>query len=284
MGKANKVKVELRDAVEMVDLIQTLKDIADNKYFTLVNQRDTFKRFGESFTEFFRLLGLTEVTHPLLKNDNPSVGIIVVTVEGSFLGDFNSKIIRMAIEESKSYDNAKFIAVGGKSVDLLRQQDPDVKLFSRMEEHGMYETALAVKEYIVDEIMGGRLGRIIIYYAFSKSFETIKQKSLHLLPCVDLLEQQKEQVQIVEDVIIESNPNDILGYLANLWVITRMYEIFMETLIAAAAAQSQFLDDSVDKQKKEKKKTLMKFRKAKKSDIDKSLRETFSARMMTVDN
>ena len=45
MGKASKVKVELMDAVEMVYLIQTLKDIADNKFFTLMSQKDRFRRF-----------------------------------------------------------------------------------------------------------------------------------------------------------------------------------------------------------------------------------------------
>ena len=53
MGKANRVKKELIEAIEMVDLIQTLKDIADNKFFTLINEKDKFRRFGETFVEFF---------------------------------------------------------------------------------------------------------------------------------------------------------------------------------------------------------------------------------------
>ena len=101
MGKSNKVKSELRDAVEMVDLIQTLKDIADNKFYTLINQKYKFRRFGESFVEFFRLVSLSDGKHPLLSNENKKVGIIVVTIEGSFLGEFNGRILRKAMEEKE---------------------------------------------------------------------------------------------------------------------------------------------------------------------------------------
>ena len=89
MGKSHKVKYEYRDSTEMLDLVQTLKDVADNKYFTLTGQRDQFRRFGESFLDFFRLLSFSKVKHPLISNRNPKVGIIVVTIEGSFLGQFS---------------------------------------------------------------------------------------------------------------------------------------------------------------------------------------------------
>ncbi len=117
MGKANKVKIELRDSVEMVDLIQTLKDIADNKLYTLSSQKEKFRRFGETFVEFFRMISLTKASHLLINNDNPHVGIVVVTIEGSFLGEFNNKIIRKAIEEGEKHDQKTYMAVGDKSVE-----------------------------------------------------------------------------------------------------------------------------------------------------------------------
>ncbi len=52
--------------------------------------------------------------------------------------------------------------------------------------------------------------------------------------------------------------------------------------IAAAAAQSQQLDSSLSKMQKEKKVVQLKYRKAKKSDIDNSMREVFSARIMSM--
>lgn len=280
MGKANRKKIELYDAVEMVDLIQTLKDIADNKFYTLMQQKNKFRRFGETFMEFFRLVSMADAKHPLLKNENKQVGIVVVTIEGSFLGEFNNKIIRRAVEESKNYESCKFMCVGSKGVDRLKQYTPDIKCWENMEGVGMYNTAVAVKDYLVDEIMNGRLGKVMVAYSWPKTVDTQSQRIIKLLPCDDLVSKQAQFTEIEEKIIKESDPANVAGFLAHLWVTTRLYEIFMDTLIASASAQASFLDDSVDKMKKEQVKAKVSYRKAKKSDIDKSLRETFSARMI----
>ena len=60
MGKVSRVKGELYDVNELLNLIQILKDVADNKFHALANQKDRFARFGESFVEFFRLISLSE--------------------------------------------------------------------------------------------------------------------------------------------------------------------------------------------------------------------------------
>lgn len=282
MGKASKVKREFADVIEMVDLIQTLKDIADNKFFTLTAKKDSFRRFGETFVEFFRMISLSSIDHPLIKNDCPVTGIVVLTIEGGFLGRFNNQIIRMALQEREKHEQSRFIAIGEKSVEQLSRHTSDLKVFSGMEGMGFYEMAVIVKDYLVDEVMSGKLGKVIICYSWPKSFEIQKPRKQKLLPCDDLLVKQAEFVDEFENIIEESDPVNIIGYLSNIWITTRLYEIFIDTTIASAAAQSSFLEDSVDKMKKERTKTAMRYRKAKKGDIDKSLRETFSARMMTV--
>lgn len=282
MGKANKVKVELRDAVEMVDLIQTLKDIADNKYYSLINKKDKFRRFGETFIEFFRMISLTKANTPIIGNNNPKVGIIVVTVEGSFLGEFNNKIVRKAIEEQKKYGDAEFIAVGNRSVEQLQRISSNVKIYEDMETRGFYETAIKVKDYVFEKVLSGELGKVIVAYSWPKNFETQKPRIIKLLPCDELVDKQIQYTDYIEDVIEESDPVDVINFLADLWVTTRLYEMFMDCVISSAAHQSSFLEDSVDRLKKIKKQTLLKYRKAKKNDIDKSLRETFTARMITM--
>jgi len=42
LGKANKVKAEVMEVRELVDLIQVLKDVADMKYHALAAQRVKF--------------------------------------------------------------------------------------------------------------------------------------------------------------------------------------------------------------------------------------------------
>lgn len=282
MGKAIKVRNELYDSIEMVGLVQTLKDIADNKFFTLMAQKDQFRRFGESFADFFRLLSFAHVKHPLITNANPRVGIIVVTIEGSFLAQFNNSIIRLAFREKEKYDQVQFIGIGDKCVDQLQKHSQNLKIFPGMEKEGHYETAVAVKDYVVGEVMAGRLGKVVICHSWPKSFDTQKYRSSRLLPCDEIIAQQSQFIDEFSNVIQESEPEAMIEFLANLWITSRLFEILVDTTIASAAAQSSFLEDRVGEMKKQVVKVRMKYRKARKGDIDKSLRETFSARMMTL--
>lgn len=282
MGKAIKVRNELYDSIELVGLVQTLKDIADNKFFTLMSQKDQFRRFGESFVEFFRLLSFANVKHPLISNDNPKVGIIVVTIEGSFLAQFNNSIMRLAFREKEKYEQVQFIGVGDKCVDQLQKHTPNLKVFPGMEKEGHYETAVAIKDYIVKEVMGGRLGKVVICHSWPKSFDTQKYRTSRLLPCDEIIVQQSQFIDEFSNIIQESEPVAMIEFLANLWITSRIFDILVDTTIASAAAQSSFLEDRVSEMKKQVIKVRMNYRKARKGDIDKSLRETFIARMMTL--
>jgi len=94
------------------------------------------------------------------------------------------------------------------------------------------------------------------------------------------LPKQSQTIEKFRRVIEESDPVDMTGYLADLWLSSKVYEIFFDTNLAAAAAQSQQLDNSLGKMRKERDVVKLRYRKAKRGDIDKSLREVFSARMM----
>ena len=94
MGKAAKIKGDLDDITELVEIIQILKDVADTKFHELANRKDRFARFGESFVEFFRMISLSEVRHPLVSNDNPVTAVLGITSEAPFMGDLNAKTIR----------------------------------------------------------------------------------------------------------------------------------------------------------------------------------------------
>ena len=83
-------------------------------------------------------------------------------------------------------------------------------------------------------------------------------------------------------VIEESDALDVIGYLAHLWVSSKIYEVMFDTSIAAVSAQSQQLETSLGNVRKEAVSVKMKYRNARKNDIDKSLREVFSSRMMAI--
>jgi len=281
MGKANKIKSDLEDITELVEIIQVLKDVADTKFHELATRKDRFARFGESFVEFFRMISLATVRHPLVSNDNPKVGILGITSEAGFMGDLNAKTIRHIMAEKDRTPDSTLIIVGRKGAEKLRKLEPGMKTFVNIEEVGLYEMAIRIKDYLIDEVMNDRLGKIAVVYPWSKTFNLQKPRTVKLLPCDELLTKQAEFVDSIESVIEESDPVDIIGFLADMWLVCRIYEIMHDTSISEAAAQSQQLEASVQKMKKDKKGIAAAFGKAKKGDIDKGMREVFTSRMMT---
>ncbi len=280
-GKANKIKSDLDDITELLEIIQVLKDVADTKFHELANRKDRFARFGESFVEFFRMISLSTVRHPLVSNDNPKTGLVAITSEAGFMGDLNAKVIRHTLAEFERIPDCQLIVVGRKGVEKLRNVQPGMKTFVNLEEKGLYEIAIQIKDYLIDEVINDRLGKVAVVYPWSKNFNLQKPRTVHLLPCDELLTKQAEFVDSIERVIEESDPVDIIGYLADMWMVCRLYEILHDTSISEAAAQSQQLEASVQRMKKDKKGIAAAFTKARKGDIDKGMREVFTSRMMT---
>jgi len=283
MGKANKIKGDLDDIVELVQIIQILKDVADNKFHTLANRKDRFARFGESFVEFFRMISLSRIQHPLVSNDNPKTCLVVITSEAGFMGDLNTRVIRAAASEIEKYPNCTILAVGRKGAAKLAPiaKGYEMKTFEDLIQTGLYQVAINIKDYLYTGVMEERIGRALVIYPWSKNFMVQKPRLIKLLPCDELLTKQEEFVDNIEHVIEESDPVDIIEQLSSLWLVCRIYEMLHDTSISEAAAQSQQLETSLQKMQKQKKGIQMTFQKAKKSDINKSMREVFTARMMT---
>lgn len=281
MGKAGKIKGEVMEVRDLVDLIQVLKDIADMKYHALAAQRVKFNRFNESFIEFFSLVGYSQVQHPLVNNNNPNTIILVISTERGFVGDLNNRVVGRAMEEKEKNPLSQFVVVGKKGImkfeDLGQKM---LKSYEDVEDRGFYEVAVDIKTYLVKEVMEGRAGKVIVVYPWPKDYTTTKPRAVRLLPCEDLLPRQPQTVEKFRQVIEESDPVDMTGYLADLWLSSKIYEIFFDTNLAAAAAQTQHLDNSLTKMRKEQNVVKLKYRKARRGDIDKSLREIFSSRVM----
>ena len=282
MGKAHRVKREFLDVRDLVELVQVLKDIADMKFHDLFSKRGGFQRFGESFSEFFRLLDTVDVAHPLISNMNRDVCIVVVTTEEGFIGDLNNKVVTRALEVRMEYPDARFVTVGRKGVVKLEMMGvKSEKTYEDLAEKSLYDIAVLLKDHLVGQVMNGTYGKVIVVYPWPKDLQTVRARVVKLLPADFIFQKQDQTVESFTKVIEESDPLDIIGYLAGLWVSSKLYEVMLDTSIAAVAAQSQQLDTSLMNVKKEAAGVKLKWRKARKNDIDKGLRETFSSRLMT---
>jgi len=281
MSKTAKIKSDLDDMTSMVEVFQILKDVASNHFYNTAKRKERFVEFAESFVDFFRMISLSEAKSLLVHPTSKNTAILAVTSEGGFMSEMTSKVIRQVLAESEKYNSVTHYIIGQKGVDKFRNIGiKQSRNFVEVEEKGLYKTAIEVKDAIIEDVEAGKIGTVIGVYPRAMSLNFIKPYVIKLLPSAELLSKQEDVKNIVEKVIVESDLNDIMHYLASIWLICRIYEMLEDCVIAGFAAQSQQLESSLEKLKKDKAGLFSAFKKSGKSDIDKSLREVFTAKVL----
>jgi ATP synthase F1 gamma subunit len=283
MPKTARIKSDLDDVTDIVEIFQILKDVASHHFYNAAKRKEEFVRFADSFVEFFKMVNLAEAKSPLVHSETERVGIVAITSEGGFMAEMTAKVIKMGLREAEKHGSNEIIVVGSKGKEKLRNLTgkSDFTCIENVEEKGLYKTTLEVKECIVQKVKERKIGRVFAVYPRAMSLDLVKPFTIKLLPSEELITQQMEIKDVVEKVIVESDFNDIIDYLADIWLTCRLYEMLEDCVIAGFAAQFQQLEESLERLKKDQKGLIAGFRKAKKGDIDQSLREVFTASKMT---
>ena len=81
-------------------------------------------------------------------------------------------------------------------------------------------------------------------------------------------------------VDLESKPKDMVEYLARLWMIERLYEIFGLSRLAEFAARYIHLEESAQKMKDVDKKTRLEYFRVRHELVDRTMRELFAGRAL----
>ena len=283
MSKTIKIKSDLDDIASIIEILQILKDIAANHFFRAAKRKERFEQFAEAFVGFFKMVHFVDVESPLVKLKSDTVGIVLITAEGGFMAEITSKIVKKGLREAQKYKKSEFIAVGkrgGDKLKLLTGRD-DIMVFTNIEKFGLYRIMLLVKDYLVNQIMERKIGKVYIIYPKAINIDWVEPKMVKLLPAEELLSAQVASKDKVEKVIIESDLNYIIHYLADIWLSCRLYEMLEDCSTAGYAAQQQQIGAGLNRMQKEKKGLVLAFRKARRADIDKSLREVFTASLFT---
>ncbi len=281
MSKASKIKSDLDDVDSILEIISILKDVATNHFYSSARKKERFGEFAVEFVDFFRMVSLSEAESPLVHSTSDKTCFLLVTSDGGFMADMNTKIIKRGVAESGQHNTNQIICLGDRSSRKLSDMvDIPLQTYPGAYEAGLFKLTMQVKQYVVEKVKKGSFGRLLVIYPKAVTANFLKPVTVTLLPSEELVTHQKEIKDTIEQVIVESDLNDIIDYLADVWITCRIYEFLEDCIIAGFAAQAQQLESAVEKLKKDKKGLMTGFRKASKADIDKSLREVFSAKMM----
>jgi len=296
MPQLTELRRELRFSAELFQLIQTLKNIAASQYHTLEKEKERFEAFMEAFADFFRVVNLVDVNNPLVRRASDVLGIVVVTSDAGFMGGLNSMVIEAALEErgTRPDDQVRWIVIGEKGASNYTQNGRSFKYFRGIVQETRYEQALEIRDYVVQEVLEGRIGHVALAYPKPISFTQQTVEVIRILPCIDIFDRSaspplaagasgasgfvNRTMTQARQVIVESSFDDMVKYLAEVWVASRLYEVFEDSKLAEFAARAMHLEGSAQKLEKDLKKLKHQCFRATHEMIDKGMRESFSSR------
>ena len=291
MAQLNELKRELRFSGELFQLIQTLKNIAASQYHTLEKEKLRFEAFMQAFTDFFRVVNLVDVDNPLVRSASDVLGIVLVTSDSGFMGGLNAMVIEAALEAKgdRPDDKVSWIVLGDKGASNFTENRRPFKFFRGIAQETRYEQALEIRDYLVQEVLERRIGQVALAFPRPISFTQQTVEVIRVLPCADLFEKQPDNadeakpagsrvIARARQIIVESSFDDMVKYLAEVWVASRLYEVFEDSKLAEYAARAMHLEGSAQKLEKDLKKLKHQCFRATHELIDKGMRESFSSR------
>lgn len=288
----SELRKELRFNGELVQLIETLKNIAASQYHTMEKAKQRFDTFMQAFAGFFRVVSLSDVEDPLVQISSDTLGIILVTSDSGFMGGLNQGVVRAALEAAAGHlpDRVRFTVIGEKGANVLQDQGLEYRYFPGIGQETIYPQAVAVRDYIVDEVLQRRVGRVLLVYPRPLSFTAQTIEVVTLLPCSALFDADApsevtrhtgaaKYIAGARGVIVESDFQAVVEHLAGLWVSSKLYEVFEDSKLAEFSARAMHLEGSFQSLRSEQKKLRHRTFKAVRDKIDKGMRESFSARI-----
>jgi ATP synthase F1 gamma subunit len=285
--KLSELKKAMRFNRELQSLVETLKNIASAHYHSMEREKERFERFMESFHAFFRVVADANVHHPLIHNESDVLGIVGVTSDFGFMGGLNAGIIEnmFRVQGTRPDDKVNLIIMGEKGAAKLADVHRQFKAFKGVEQSIRYEQALEMTEYLVREVLEGRIGSLVLVYPKSLSFTRQVIETARILPCAELFEHSARapapaKMGLAEksrSVIIESTFDRMAEYLARTWVTAKLYEVFEDSKLSEFGARALHLEESQQKIERDQKKLQHAYFRATHEKIDKGMRECFSA-------
>ena len=287
----NELRKELKFNAELLNMVETLKNVAGSQYHLMEKAKERFGPFMEAFSGFFRVVNLAGVKNPLVNVSTDVIGMVIMTSDSGFMGGLNQGVMRAAFEMQGSLPNDKvsLVVIGEKGGNAVTDMKRPFKFFGGINQTTIYEQSLEIKDYLVEEVVAGRMGKVVIAYPKPVSFTAQTIEIVNILPCAELFDKNTVAASFPKagsnrvlaeagKVVVESSFSDMVGYLSGVWVTTKLCEIFEDSKLAEFSARAMHLEGSHQKVSKEFKKIKQKCFKASHEQIDKGMRESFAAK------
>lgn len=279
MKTLSNIKKDLEFGRGLSSLIDVLKNIAVSQYRALERKIKGYKEFPSVVEGFFEFIDASRVRHPFLNPEDKPQGVVAITSDSGLLGGLNMQVVAAAIRELEKI-RGKLIVVGERGKIYAQESGLPFVSFGGVKDEERHIQAMQLKDYLVEKTLQGAFGHLKFIYPHPVSFTVQRVETIPVLPFTTAVTKQKPAAETSPEIILESEPADILEYAIGLWMWHRLYEIFGLARLAEFAARYMHLESSLQKLKEMDNKLRLQYFRVRHELIDCNMRELFSARTL----
>jgi len=262
-------------------LVNVLKTIAISQFHALERKIQTYDELIKAVESFVNIMDLDSIAHPFTNPiEDAPLGIVAITSDKGLLGGLNYRIMTAAFGYMQDPKN-QLVIIGQQGQNYVQGLNVFFKGFIVGEDNERYLLALQIRDYILEEVLNGRMGPVKLIYPFAQSIQVQNIMEMDLLPCTKWKSEDSVQWDDHgEDLLLESHPGNLIEYLVYLSMGQKFFEILQFARLAEFAARTVHLEESTEKIKDIDKKLERKYFRARHEVIDQQMRELFTARSL----
>jgi len=281
MKTLSAIKKDLEFNGGLSSLIETLKTIAVSQFRVLEQKIKTYEKFDKAFENFLKYIDLSKVNHPFLKPSNKTQIVIAITSDSGLLGGLNMQVVATALQQLKQIPG-RLMIVGERGKAYAREGNMPFTAFSGIKDDEKYSQAIQLRNYALGKVYENSIGYLKVVYPHPISLTSQQVRVVTFLPFSEKPVAKGAAKEIFSDVILESEPGDVVEYLLYLYMGQKLYEIFDLSRLAEFAARFMHLEESSGRLKEMDKKVKLEYFRVRHELIDRNMRELFSARLLFV--
>ncbi|MFT5207258.1 MAG: F0F1-type ATP synthase gamma subunit [Candidatus Omnitrophota bacterium] len=281
MSQLPKIQEEMDLMSDMRSIMEVMKSIALTGFIDSKKLREQrYEYFNKSFDGFFQVADLTHAEHPFIKAASSKVCIIAVTSSESFMAGLNNRVMKLAFSKTEGLEK-HFIITGPRMMGKLKNEGIAYTMFPGIKIKNMVDIATQIKDFVLQKVLDKEFGRVVCVFAYPESISKQEVRAVTLIPAESAYPEEMKAsiIDPDEEVFIESEFDNLMMHLNELWLISKLIHTFQDHKMSEGAAQAMQLDGNLENLMDYEKKLKMAFVKTRREVIDTSLRETVSAMM-----
>ncbi len=270
-----RLKKDVQFNGEFTKVVDVMKGIAAARYYMLERQLSLFEQFFKVAGELLAVIDFKRVSHPFVRQRTEAASVLMITSDAGFLGGLNTQVVNMGLSEGGS--DALLTVVGERGAGILRDLRREFALFPGVEDSKRFLLAVRVRDHLVDQVLKGQTGRLIVVYPKPISFAVQEVTVETLLPCSAWI--PKDGGAAAGEVVWESELEDVVEYVVAQWISRYLDKVFARSRLSELAARAVHLEGSYQELIRFGKKLKFQYFRARHEVIDRSMREIFASQL-----